>query len=343
MAAARRDAEGRLTMRVIGGPDSPELPSDIGATVVTVGTFDGVHCGHQDVLARLRARAAASGLVSLLVTFDPHPLEIINPEAAPLLLTTREEKLALLERSAIDVVAALPFTKQLAQRSATEFVDEVLLGRFRMAELLLGHDHGFGRGREGGIALLRELGGTRGFVVDAVPPVLTDAGEPVSSTLVRRLVAAGELERARSLLGRWYSVRGHVVAGEARGRLLGFPTLNVDPGDQRKLLPPDGVYAVQVVGSRGRFDGMMNLGGRPTFGDERRTLEAHLFDAQGDFYGDRVDIAFVARLRDTMRFPDADALVAQLRRDSESARRALTALGGSHNLNGSTQIPPSIP
>jgi len=330
-------------MRVIGGPGPAEQLSDVEATVVTVGTFDGVHCGHQDVLARLRTRASAPRRASLLVTFDPHPLEVLNPESAPALLTTREEKLALLERSELDVVAIVPFTADLAQRSASEFVDEVLLGRFRMAELLLGHDHGFGRGREGDINLLRRLGEARGFVVDAVPPVLTDTGEPVSSTLVRRAVAAGALERAQGLLGRWYSVQGQVVAGEARGRLLGFPTLNVEPGDARKLLPPDGVYAVQVVGSMGRFDGMMNLGGRPTFGDERRTLEAHLFDAQGDFYGDRVDVAFVARLRDTMRFPDADALVAQLRRDAELARRALTALAESNNLNGSTQIPPSIP
>jgi riboflavin kinase/FMN adenylyltransferase len=330
-------------MRVIGSAESPELPADVDATVVTVGTFDGVHCGHQDVLARLKARAAASGRVSLLVTFDPHPLEVLNPEAAPPLLTTRDEKLALLERSGIDTVAIVPFTAQLAQRSATEFVDEALLGRFRMAELLLGHDHGFGRGREGDINLLRTLGAARGFAVDAVPPVLTAQGEPVSSTTVRRAIGGGDLERARAMLGRWYSVQGRVVAGEARGRLLGFPTLNVEPGDARKLLPPDGVYAVQVVGSHGRFDGMMNLGGRPTFGDERRTLEAHLFDASGDFYGDLVDVAFVARLRDTERFPDADALIAQLRRDAESARRALTALGEPHNLNGSKHVPPSTP
>ena len=330
-------------MRIIGTSDSPELRTDVDATVVTVGTFDGVHCGHQDVLARLKSRAEASGRVSLLVTFDPHPLEILNPDAAPPLLTTRDEKLALLERSGIDTVAIVPFTAQLAQRSATEFVDEVLLDRFRMAELLLGHDHGFGRGREGDINLLRTLGAARGFAVDAVPPVLTAAGEPVSSTVVRRSIGSGELERARTLLGRWYSVQGRVVAGEARGRLLGFPTINIEPGDPRKLLPPDGVYAVQVVGSRGRFDGMMNLGGRPTFGDERRTLEAHLFDASGDFYGDLVDVAFIARLRDTVRFPDVEALVTQLRRDVESAHRALTALGESHNLNGSKHVPPSTP
>jgi len=330
-----------VSVRVVGVGGVSELPADAGATVATVGTFDGVHCGHCDVISRLVVRARAAGRASQLVTFEPHPLEIINPTAAPGLLTTHEEKLALLAKTALDWVAIVPFTPALSQLPAAEFVDSVLLGRFRMAELLIGHDHGFGRGREGDITLLRALGKARGFQVDAVSPVLTTDGEPVSSTLVRRALAAGELERARSLLGRAYAVSGTVVAGDARGRLLGFPTLNIDLPDSRKLLPPDGVYAVRVEGSRGRFDGMMNLGGRPTFGDERRRIEAHLFDADGDFYGDRVDVAFVARLRDTMRFPGPDALVAQLRLDADAARRALTAPAESGNFNGSTHVPPS--
>jgi riboflavin kinase/FMN adenylyltransferase len=330
-------------MIVIGGPERVELPRSADATVLTVGAFDGVHCGHQDVLARLTARATDSGHASVLVTFDPHPREVLDPESAPALLTTREEKLALLESTGLDYVAIVPFTAELARRSATEFVDEILIERFRMAELLVGHDHGFGRGREGDISLLRSLGATRGFRVDPVPPVLTASGEAISSTLVRRAIASHDLDRARALLGRWYSVQGRVVAGDARGRLLGFPTINVEPDSSRKLLPPDGVYAVQVSGSRGRFDGMMNLGGRPTFGDERLTLEVHLFDAAGDFYGDRVVIAFVARLRDTVRFPSPDALVAQLHLDAEAARRALTALAEPDNLHGSTNVPPSTP
>ena len=330
-------------MRVIGGADLPELPAGVDATVVTVGTFDGVHGGHRDVLARLTARAASTGRASLLVTFEPHPLEVLNPDAAPPLLTTREERLDLLEPTGLDFVAIVPFTPEFARRSATEFVDGVLIGRFRMTELLVGHDHAFGRGREGDIALLRSLGESRGFAVDEVPPVLTPSGEAVSSTLVRRAIADRDLDRARMLLGRAYSVRGHVVAGAARGRLLGYPTLNIEPDSTRKLLPPDGVYAVRVVGSRGEFDGMMNLGGRPTFGDERRSLEAHLFDADGDFYGERVDVSFVSRLRDTMRFPGPDALVAQLHRDAEAARRALTAFTEPDNLNGSTHVPPSTP
>jgi riboflavin kinase/FMN adenylyltransferase len=300
-----------------------------------------VHCGHRDVVSRLVAHARASGRASVLVTFEPHPLEIINPSAAPALLTTRDEKLALLAKTSLDWVAIVPFTPEFAQLPAAEFVDSILLARFRMAELLIGHDHGFGRGREGDITLLRSLGESRGFQVDVVSPVLTADGEPVSSTLVRRALTAGELDRARSLLGRAYSVSGTVVAGDARGRLLGFPTLNVDVPDSRKLLPPDGVYAVRVEGSRGRFDGMMNLGGRPTFGDASRRIEAHLFDAGGDFYGELVDVAFVARLRDTMRFAGPDALVAQLRLDADAARRALTALVESGNLNGSTHVSPS--
>ena len=330
-------------MRVIGGADLPELPPSVEATVVTVGTFDGVHCGHRDVLARLIGRASDSGRASVLVTFEPHPLEVLNPDAAPPLLTTRAEKLDLLEPTGLDYVAVVPFTPEFARRSATEFVDDVLIGRFRMAELLVGHDHAFGRGREGDIALLRSLGASRGFAVDVVPPVSTATGEAVSSTLVRRAILDRDLDRARALLGRAYSARGRVVAGAARGRLLGYPTLNIEPDSGRKLLPPDGVYAVRVGGSRGEFDGMMNLGGRPTFGDDRRTLEAHLFDADGDFYGDRVDVAFVARLRDTVRFPDPEALVAQLHRDAEAARRALTAFAETDNHNGSTHVPPSTP
>ncbi|MEO6525599.1 MAG: bifunctional riboflavin kinase/FAD synthetase [Gemmatimonadaceae bacterium] len=332
-----------MSVHILGAPGQDELTPDVAATVVTVGTFDGVHLGHQDVLARLVDCGRRSGRPSVLVTFEPHPLEVINPEAAPLLLTTRQEKIALLSRTGLDYVVVLPFTPELAQLPATSFVDEILRERFRMSELLIGHDHGFGRGREGDITLLRALGSERGFRVDVVPPVLTADGEPVSSTAVRRALASGALDHSRALLGRHYSLRGRVVAGEARGRLLGFPTLNVDPDAPRKLLPPDGVYAVEVDGSRGRFGGMMNLGGRPTFGDERRTVEAHLFDASGDFYGEDVEVAFVALLRDTMRFPDPGALVAQLQRDAVAARAALTALGEHGNLDGSTHVPPSTP
>jgi riboflavin kinase/FMN adenylyltransferase len=329
-------------VNLLDGPASA-LPDRIAGTVVTVGTFDGVHRGHQDVLARLTARARKARCPSLLVTFASHPLELINPASAPPLLTTREEKLALLHDAGLDYVAMLPFTRELADLSAEEFVDRILRERYRMAELLIGHDHGFGRGREGDVDTLRSLGAARGFRVDVVAPVETGDGEPVSSSRIRRAVAAGDLRSAAADLGRPYSLQGTVVHGDARGRELGFPTLNVRPESPRKLLPPDGVYAVDVATPRGRFGGMLNLGGRPTFAEHGRAIEAHLFDASGDFYGDLVQVRFVARLRDTIRFSGPEALVSQLAADERAARGALTAFVEPGNLNGSTQFPPSTP
>lgn len=322
---------------------TPMLPSHVHSTVITVGTFDGVHLGHLDVLGKLAARSKATGHASVLLTFDPHPLELLKPEAAPLLLTTRDEKLAAIATTGIDYVAVLPFTRELANHSAEQFVDLVLRDRFRMAELLIGHDHGFGRGRAGDVDTLRQLGADRGFAVDVVAPVETSDGQPVSSTRIRRAVSAGDLVAAESALGRRYAVSGTVVAGEARGRVLGYPTINVMPESARKLLPPDGVYAVHVESPRGSFGGMMNLGGRPTFGDERRTIEAHLFGASGDFYGCVVQVGFVARLRDTKRFDSAADLMAQLADDERGAHRALTLLAESGKLKGSMHFPPSLP
>ncbi|MDB4915196.1 MAG: riboflavin biosynthesis protein RibF [Gemmatimonadetes bacterium] len=319
------------------------LPRHVDRTIVTVGTFDGVHRGHVDVLHRLVARARQNGRASVLLTFAQHPLELLKPDVAPLMLTTRDEKLAAIAETGVDYVVVLPFTRTLAQHSAEQFVDVLLRDRLRMAELLIGHDHGFGRGRAGDVETLRQLGAVRGFGVEVVPPVETTDGQPVSSSRIRSAIAAGDLGAAQEGLGRLYGVCGTVVAGEARGRDLGFPTLNVMPESPRKLLPPDGVYAVSVETGRGRFGGMMNLGGRPTFGDERRTIEAHLFDVSGDFYGTTVQVDFVARLRDTQRFDGIDALKAQLAVDERDARNALTVLAESANLKGSMHFPPSTP
>lgn len=293
-------------------------------SVVTVGTFDGVHLGHQDVLRRLAARAQDTGLRSLLVSFEPHPLEVVNPARAPLLLTPGIERLEAIAMSGIDRVAILPFTPALQQLSAERFVDEVLRERLGMRELLIGHDHGFGKGRSGDENVLRELGRSRGFPVEVVEAVTLPDGSHISSTAVRRMVAAGDLAGVAVALGRPYAATGVVAPGDGRGRGLGYPTLNVALADPRKLLPPHGVYAVRVDTPGGRFGGMMNLGPRPTFDDEAPRLEAHLFGARGDFYGRTVRVGFVARLRDTMKFPSAQALVEQLARDSDAAHRALT-------------------
>lgn len=314
--------------------DESGLPPHVHGTVITVGTFDGVHRGHRDVIDKLVARAKARRLPSVLVTFDPHPMEVVNPAAAPLLLTTREEKLEVLAESGVNYLAVLPFTPALAAFPAEEFVEQVLRRRFRFEELLIGYDHGFGRQRAGNVGVLRELGERDGFEVEVVDAVATPDGHSVSSTWIRRAVAGGDLERARAGLGRPYSVSGKVIAGNQRGRALGFPTLNLGAPAPRKLLPPEGVYAVRVQTPHGPAGGMMNLGPRPTFGDSGTTLEAHLFDTGGDFYGAHVRIDFIARIREVRSFASPELLVKQLKQDERDARSALTLFGGPGNLTG---------
>ncbi|HMA23979.1 MAG TPA: bifunctional riboflavin kinase/FAD synthetase [Gemmatimonadaceae bacterium] len=305
-------------------PERDGLPQLAGGCVVTVGTFDGVHLGHRDILGRVQERAAAAGLPAALVTFRPHPLEVVNPTAAPMLLTPHEEQLDALVDSGPLAVIVLPFTATLARYSAEAFVHTLLLERYHMRELVIGYDHGLGRGRQGDVTLLAELGRRYRYGVDVVPPTVDDLGVPISSSAIRTSLAHGDLERVRRTLGRSYSVRGVVVPGQQRGRDLGFPTLNIELDSARKLLPPEGVYAVRARSARGIFDGMMNLGARPTFGEVGLALEVHLFDVAGDWYGEAVSVELIHRLRDTTRFQSVEALVAQLGRDAENARLALT-------------------
>lgn len=298
------------------------LPSHVAGTVVTVGTFDGMHRGHRDLLERLCERERASGLASLLITFEPHPLEVLNPAAAPPRLTVGPERLEVLAETGVHYVAVLPFTRELASLDAEQFV-EILLDRYRMRELLIGYDHGFGRGRSAGAADLQAIGERRGFGVEVVKPVVVHDGLPVSSTAIRRAIAGGDLDRAAEALGRPYSLSGVVVHGDERGRALGYRTINLQLHSSRKLLPPDGVYAVRAATPDGTFGGMMHIGARPTFGDDRLAIEAHLFDAEGDWYDRAVRVDLVSRLRDVRHFPGPDALVAQLRIDEADARVAL--------------------
>lgn len=303
------------------------LPPAVRGTVCTIGTFDGVHRGHQLVLQRLAERARAHGLPAVLVTFDPHPLEVVNPAAAPPLLTLGDEKSEVLAESPVDYVVVLPFTPTLARYEAADFVDHVLIERLGVRELLIGHDHGFGRGRSGDADVLRALGQSRGFAVSVVEAVQGSDQRPVSSTVIRRAIAGGDLARAADGLGRAYSIGGIVRAGDGRGRTLGFPTLNLGAPSPRKLLPPEGVYAVRVQTPRGTFGGMMNLGPRPTFGDAATALEVHCFEMTGDLYGRRVRVDLLARLRETQKFSGPEALMTQLAKDEAAARAVLAAAG----------------
>lgn len=299
------------------------LPPEVRGTVCTVGTFDGVHRGHQLVLERLAERARAHGLPAVLVTFEPHPLEIVNPAAAPPLLTLGVEKTEVLAESPLDYVVVLPFTPALARYEAEHFVDLVLRERLGVRELLIGYDHGFGRARSGDAEILRALGRDRGFEVGVVEAMQGGDQRPISSTSIRRAVAGGDLARAADGLGRAYSVGGIVRPGDQRGRSIGFPTLNLGTPPARKLLPPEGVYAVNVQTPLGAFGGMMNLGPRPTVGDAHSSLEVHCFALEADLYGARVRVDFIARLRETKKFESLEALRTQLGQDAAAARRAL--------------------
>ncbi|HEY2824908.1 MAG TPA: riboflavin biosynthesis protein RibF [Gemmatimonadales bacterium] len=302
---------------------APAFPDDGRGTVVTVGSFDGVHRGHRSVLQEIARRAQRGHRRSVLVTFEPHPMEIVNPQAAPLLLTLSAERREVLAQSELDGVMFLAFTPELARATPGEFV-RMLLDRLHLAELVIGFDHGFGRGRAGDVGVLEQLGRELGFRVDVVPAVTID-GRPVSSTLIRRAVAGGDLETAAKFLGRHYAMTGTVVHGAGRGRGLGYRTINLAPPERRKLLPPDGIYAVKVEWPGGAAGGMMHQGPRPTFNEAERTLEIHLFDTDLDLYGQSVKVMWVTRLRDVLSFPTPDALRAQLDKDFTAAHAALTA------------------
>lgn len=313
MAARRRAGAGRLNPLALGAAGS----------VVTVGTFDGVHRGHRAVLAEITRRARVSGRQSVLACFEPHPLAVVNPAAAPARLTTAAERLEALACCELDRVLVLGFDAAMAALEPEQFVEQVLLDAAGMRELVIGHDHRFGRGRRGNVALLEQMGRSHGFSVDVVPVV--SAGEDVvSSTAIRRAVAGGDLDTAARMLGRRYAVSALVEQGERRGRTIGFPTLNLGiPED--KLMPPDGVWAVRVETPAGQFGGMMNQGHRPTFDDGRRLLEVHLFDFSGDLYARQVRIEWVAPLRPIRRFAGLAALQQQLEQDGKRARAALAA------------------
>jgi riboflavin kinase/FMN adenylyltransferase len=265
--------------------------------------------------------ADVAGQQAVLVTFEPHPLEVVRPEQAPALLTTPHERCAALAETGIGHVLVLRFDAAMAALPPERFVREILRDRVRMRDLVIGYDHGLGRGRSGDGDTLRRLGEADGFGVTVVPPVEVD-GVRVSSSRIREAVAAGDLGLAARLLGRPYRVTGPVVRGEQRGRGLGVPTVNLDV-PPRKLLPPDGVYAARVEWRGGVAGGMLNQGPKPTFGDGRRTLEAHLFGVERDLYGEWVRIEWVARLRETRRFGSPAELAEQLERDRSAATAAL--------------------
>jgi riboflavin kinase/FMN adenylyltransferase len=312
-------------MTAVHWTNPPGIPADKG-TVATVGTFDGVHLGHWTVLQEIRARAEAADRRSVLVTFDPHPLRIVRPEHAPLLLTTPVEKKEILAESGLNFAVFLTFTEALSRYEPRRFVEEILVGRLGVEELVIGYDHGFGRGRQGDPSTLLRIGAELGFAVDVVSSVEAE-GAAVSSSRIRSLLLQGEMGSARACLGRPYSIRGLVVRGEGRGRGLGFPTANLRVAERDKLIPPQGIYAVRGVLRSGAYTGALHLGPRPTFKGSPPTMELHLLDFDEDIYGEEVRVDFIEYLRPIEPFSTVRALVEQIRVDVETAREAVDRAG----------------
>ena len=314
-------------MQVISDLGRPPWPGE--RSVITIGAFDGVHLGHAAVVAMVRERAAALGARSVVVTFDRHPASVVRPESAPLLLTDLPTRLELLAETGVDATVVLTFDEARAEESARDFVQEVLVDALATKAVVVGDDFHFGRHREGNVALLRELGRELDFEVDPVGLVERADGvdEPVSSTAIRRALAGGEVDVAARLLGHLYEARGRVVMGDMRGRLLGFPTANVEVPNAM-CHPADGVYAGWYLRPDGSIHACaINLGRRPTFYEhaDHSLLEAHLLDFNDDLYGEPARVRFQAFLRSERKFDGIDALVAQLKHDIEATRRVLGA------------------
>lgn len=287
-------------------------------SVITVGTFDGLHRGHQAILHDLNQEAQSRQGSPTVVTFDPHPQLILQRLDKPpvQILTTTEEKIALLRDEKIDRIAIIPFTLEFSRTPSEVFVRDVLLRRIGMQAMVIGYDHGFGKNREGDFATLERLGKELNFAVREVPPYEIN-GVAVSSTRIREVLLEGDVENAAVYLGRSYTLSGTVARGEGRGKTLGFPTANLLPADEKKLAPANGVYAVWVDGEKlkTKHRGMMNIGHRPTFGNLARSLEVHLLDFSDDLYGATLTVHFVARLRSEQKFESSQALAAQLAQD----------------------------
>lgn len=290
-------------------------------SVVALGMFDGVHRGHCRLLETAVARAKSLGLASMAVTFDRHPLSVVFHGAGPSLLTTNEEKTALIKDIGLDAVFFLPFDEKTSQMAPETFIKEIVVGLLNARVAVVGFNYSFGKGGLGDPRMLAALGEKHGFDVVCIEPETLD-GEVISSSLIRELVVAGEMPRANAMLGRAYAVKGRVVKGDGRGTGLGFPTANLEV-PLEKTWPADGVYACRCRAAAGEWPGVASIGTKPTFAGKLRTLEAFLDGFHGNLYGDDLEVAFVDRLRGILVFDGPDALARQIARDVEQARGRL--------------------
>ncbi|MDR3626825.1 MAG: bifunctional riboflavin kinase/FAD synthetase [Ignavibacteriaceae bacterium] len=283
-------------------------------TVLTLGTFDGIHLGHKKIIDAVVEKASVNGGRSLLITFDPHPRNVLSDNSIKL-LNSPAEKLELLKSLNIDDVLVINFTKEFSQLSSEEFFKSYIIDKIGIREIVVGYDHHFGKGRVGDEHTLKELGSKYGFSVTKVDAVSID-GINVSSSKIRNAITEGDIKTANKLLGRHYSIRGMVIKGDGRGRTLGFPTANVKLDDETKLLPALGIYAVEIIIGGGRHFGLMSIGKRPTFyNDGYITNEVYIFDFDKDIYGNNVTVNILERIRGEEKFSSPDELINQMNKD----------------------------
>ena len=290
-------------------------------TIITIGTFDGVHKGHKQVIRRLNDIARKQGFRSVLLTFCPHPRHVLYPDDQRLkLLNTIDEKIEELKKSELQHFIVHEFTKEFSRTKSVNFVRDLLVNKLKMKHMVIGYDHHFGRNREGSYNDLKELAELYNFELEKIPP-RNEGDMIISSTKIRELLLVGSVKKAADYLGYFYSINGRVVKGNAIGRIIGFPTANILVEDQSKLIPADGVYAVKVKLDEKQFYGMLNIGVRPTLSDREHRIEVHIFDFEADIYDAGLKIEFIKRIREEKQFDNLRLLGKQLQIDKNNCKK----------------------
>lgn len=300
---------------------------DARSPVVTIGTFDGLHKGHQVILERLKNLAAKINGETVVFTFYPHPRVVTSPNEDSLrLLTTKDEKTELFRKYGIDHLIIYPFDKAFASLTYTEFVEDILVKKIGTKCLVVGYDHKFGKNREGGFEYLKKCAEKYNFSIEKMDALTSGEGENISSTKIRAALQEGDIKTANHYFGHEFTLHGTVVEGKQLGRKMGFPTANIESSDKHKIIPGYGVYAVKVEFDGKTFNGMLNIGTRPTFNKnaDNRSIEVNIFDFSADIYGKKLTLCFVDKIRDEKKFPGIESLIEQLKKDRESALKILS-------------------
>ncbi|MBN2602232.1 MAG: bifunctional riboflavin kinase/FAD synthetase [Candidatus Marinimicrobia bacterium] len=306
-------------MVVFNGID--ELDDDFKGVVVTLGVYDGLHHAHMDIINQVIAFADERKTRSMVITFKPHPQNVLNPSGPPVMqLTTASEKVAILDDSALDCILFLNVDQDLLNTDSEVFVKTMLVDKLNVSKVIVGHDYHFGKNRSGKAEQLQDYGKKYCFDVDIVGPILLK-NEPIRSSVIRSLLAEGNVEKAARFLGRFYHLSGTVVHGSGRGKTLGFPTANIKPDSTDKMIPSDGIYLTECFTGKSRYFGICNIGVRKTFDEQNRIIEVYLMDVDAiNLYGHKFEVKFLERLRDEIKFASSAELIAQMKKDERNCR-----------------------